>query len=464
MSSQKGIGRLISVGVAKETTRGTAIASAAYWNPWNDLTLDEKKEFAVDAQSYGIIEDSVNLTQTKKWAQGTIGGNVADTTIGLIFYSMFGGYAAAAHGAEAAVYDHTFTVAESAQHKSLTFFLHDPLSAVDYSYANGVVEKLEINMALKKFVEFNASIKTQSGVAQSAFSPSTTSENRFVPQYISAGFSPQVAGLLAAQEGTGTAATSVHVTALSFSTDLLAVGMYVVGTNITSGTTIASIVSNTAFDLSGASTGNASDIHCGTLYATGTASSTIHVTSLSVITTASLRVGMTVKGTNIPAGTTIAKIVSSTAFDLSAASTGAVSGMVFGPAVVALKSLKLSINGNIEDQDVLGSVSPADFLNKEFAVEGSFEAIWQNETDAKTAFMGPTSQAMNLTIQNTDVTIGTAMNPTLQFLLAKCTFQELGRPFKVKDLVYQSIKLKAVYSVSDTYMIKAILSNTVSSY
>ena len=200
------------------------------------------------------------------------------------------------------------------------------------------------------------------------------------------------------------------------------------------------------------------------MYATGTASSTIHVTSLSVITTAKLRVGMTVKGTNIPAGTTIAAIVSSTAFDMSAASTGAVSGMVFGPAVVALKSAKLTINGNVEDQEVLGNLSPADFLNKEFSVEGTFEAIWQNETDAKTAFMGPTAQAMNLTIQNTDVTLGTAFYPTLQFLLAKCTFQELGRPFKVKDLVYQSVKFKAVYSTADTYMIKAILSNTTSSF
>jgi hypothetical protein len=462
--ASKGIGRLISVGVAKETTRGTAIASAAFWNPWMDLTLDEKKEFAVDAQSYGIIEDSVNLTQTKKWAQGSIAGNVADTTIGLLLYSLFGGYAAAAHGAEAAVYDHTFSVGENAQHKSITLFLHDPLSFVDYSYANGVVEKFEINMALKKFVEFTASVKALSGVAQSAFTPSTTSENRFVAQYISAGFSPQVAGLLTAQEGTATAASTVNMTALSFSTDLLSVGMYVVGTNITSGTTVSAIVSNSALTLSGASTGNASDVHFGTLYATGTASSTIHVTSLSVITTASLRVGMTVKGTNIPAGTTITKIVSSTAFDMSAASTSTVTGMVFGPAVVALKSAKLTINANVEDQEVLGNVAPADFLNKEFSVEGTFECIWQNETDAKTPFMGPTAQALNLTIQNTDVTLGTAFYPTLQFLLPKCTFQELGRPFKVKDLVYQSIKLKAVYSVSDTYKIKAILSNTTSSY
>src|SRR5258707_7028301 len=149
MASQKGIGRLIQVGVAKETTRGTAIASAAFWNPWNDLQLDEKKEFAVDAQAYGIIEDNVNLTQVKKWSQGSLAGNVADQTIGLILYSLFGGYGVS--GPTDSAYTHTFTVGQTAQHQSLTFFLHDPLSAVDYSYANGVVEKLELNAVLKQF-------------------------------------------------------------------------------------------------------------------------------------------------------------------------------------------------------------------------------------------------------------------------------------------------------------------------
>lgn len=77
MAAQKGIGRLVQVGIGKESLRGTAVA-ATYWNPWTDLTIDEKKEFAVDEQAYGIIEDTTNLTQVKKWSQGSIQGNVLD--------------------------------------------------------------------------------------------------------------------------------------------------------------------------------------------------------------------------------------------------------------------------------------------------------------------------------------------------------------------------------------------------
>lgn len=327
MSAQKGIGRLVQVGMAKEASRGTAQSSATFWTPWSSLTLDEKKEFATDAQSYGVIEDSVNMTQTKRYAQGSIEGNVADQTFGLILYAMFGGYAVAGSGP----YTHTFTVGESAQHQSLTFFLHDPLAAQDYTYANGVVEKLEISAELKKFLTYNASLKAKTGATHASFTPSTTTENRFLPQYLTATFAANISGLS-------------------------------------------------------------------------------------------------------------------------------------GGTVVALKSVKLTISGSVEDQDVLGSLDPADFLNKEFSVEGSFEAIWKGEGDFKTAFMGPTPQAIQLDFVNTDVTIDTSHHPELKVTIAKATFQELGRSFKVKDLVYQTVKFKGVYSVSDTSMISAVLTNDVTTY
>jgi hypothetical protein len=301
---------------------------------------------------------------------------------------MFGNYAKAGSGP----YTHTFTVGESAQHQSYTFLLHDPLSGVDYSYANGVIEKLEINMALKQFIQYTATVQAQSGVVQSTFSPSTTTENRFLPQYLAANFAPSLAGLQ------------------------------------------------------------------GTLTATGTASSTTALTGLSISTTL-LRVGMTVSGTNVAAGTTISAIVSSSAVTLSTATTGSATSFTFGPAVVALKSAKVTFSSNIESQDVLGSISPADFLNKEFSIEGTFECIWQNESDAKTAFMGATPQAISFIATNTDVTINSSYHPIFNITLAQCTFQELGRPFKVKDLVYQTLKFKASYSLSNSMMGEVIVTN-----
>lgn len=318
-----------------------------------------------------------------------------DQSIGLILYGMFGGYAVT--GPTDSAYTHTFSVGQSAQHQSLAFYMHDPLAAQDYNFANGVVEKLELSVELKKFVMFNAAIKALSGATHADYTPSTTSENRFLPQYLAAKFALDYAGLQGTKTATGTCSTTTHVTGLS-------------------------------------------------------------------INTSTLRVGMTVTGTNIPAGATIAAIVSSSAFDLSVASTGSATSYTFGPATIALKSLKITVNSNVEDQEVLGSVSPADFLNKEFSVEGTFEAIFQNESDFKTQFMGPTPLSIRLDLKNTDATIGSATSPELYIDMPKCTIQELGRALKVGDLTYQSIKFKAVYSVSDTLLAKMVLINAVSTY
>lgn len=387
------------MGFAKETTRGSAISSASLWTPWSDLTLDEMKEFATDTQSYGLIEDNTNLTHTKKWAQGSLQGNVGDTTLGFILHALFGGYAKSGSGP----YTHTFTVGENAQHQSLTLFKHDPLTGQDYSYANGVIEKFELNVALKQFVQFTASMLAQSGAAQSAFTPSTTTENRFVPQYLAASFAPTYPGL------------------------------------------------------------------AGTLTATGTAASTANVTACSINVYQNLKIGMGVTGTNIPTGTTIVALVSSSAFTLSQATTGAMGTMTFSPMTVALKSAKLTVNSNVESQDVLGSVAPADFLNKEFSIEGTMEAILQNETDFKTFYMGtnnsgfPQTLAIALALTNTDAIAGGSTNPSLTINLAKCTITKYGVPTKVKDLVYQNLSFKCSYSLSDTLMANAVLVNGYSS-
>jgi hypothetical protein len=394
----KGIGRQQSVGIAKETTRGTAVGSAAYWLPFSEASLEEKFENVTQDESYGIIEDSVGQFRVKNWAEGTIKVPLTDQSLPLILYALFGANADTTHSGESVVYDHAATVGESAQHQSLSFFINDALTSVDYVYANGVVHKAELDVELKKFADLTLSVKAQKGTSQAA-SPAMVAENRFLPQYMVFKSAPTTAGV------------------------------------------------------------------SGTLTATGTCSTSIHVTGLSINTSA-LKIGMTVTGTNIPAGAKIASIVSSTAFDLSVASTGSATSYTFGGAVVALKSFKLTIDADVEDDDVLGSTAPNDFLNKQFKVEGSLTALWQNESDFKTAALVTpnVAQAILVDLKNTDVAIGSTSHPELQVLLDQVFFTDFSRPFKVGDLVMQTLKFKATYSLTNSEMIKATTTNTVASY
>lgn len=397
MSNIYKIGRLVQLGTAKETTRGTTPASASFWPAWEgDLVLDENRKSVADESTYGIIENAIDEQQVKRWVEGTLKGPITDTSFGLMLYSIFGGYAHGTHSGESVVYDHTFTVAESAQHQSLSLYIHDT-SVQDYSHANCIVHKLELEYALQKFVSFSASIMGLKGAAQSAYSPSVTQENRFPAPYATLGIAQTVAGVN------------------------------------------------------------------GTLTATGTAASTIHVTALSISTTL-LQVGMTVTGTNVPTGATIVAIVSATAFDLSAATTGAVGTMTFGALVVPVKSMKLTIDAGGESFDVLGSLDPSDFFNKEFKVTGTIEAIFRNESDFKTQFLSTDSQTFQIILKNTSITLGTSTNPALTITLDQVYITKLPLKRSVKDLVYQTVTFEATYSIANSEMIKAVLTNTTSSF
>ena len=88
--SQKGIGRLLAVGAAKETTRGTAKSSATYWFPLNDWTFDEKYNNVTQDQAFGVIEDSTAQFRVKNYSDGSFSVPLVDTSIGLLFLGMFG--------------------------------------------------------------------------------------------------------------------------------------------------------------------------------------------------------------------------------------------------------------------------------------------------------------------------------------------------------------------------------------
>lgn len=131
---------------------------------------------------------------------------------------------------------------------------------------------------------------------------------------------------------------------------------------------------------------------------------------------------------------------------------------------MSVKVLKLKITKNIEDDNALGNAGPADILNKQFMIEGTIEAIYQNESDYKTAYLAGTTKALRIDLANTDTTIGTATNPQIRIDLAKVDFTELTKPFRLNDLIYQTVAFKARYSTSDSLMVSALVVNLTASY
>jgi len=135
-----------------------------------------------------------------------------------------------------------------------------------------------------------------------------------------------------------------------------------------------------------------------------------------------------------------------------------------GATAIAARNLKLSIKKNLEDEDTIGSTSQTDTLNRNLAIEGEFEATWSGDSDFKTAYLAGTAQAMRIDFLNGDVTIGNAAHPEVKMDFYKVTFEELTRPLKGNDVVKQTVKFKAHYSLADAKSVVVTATNAVASY
>lgn len=190
----KFIGRQADVGIAKEASRGTAETSATFYLPKLSVSLDDKIDQAIDESSVGVIEDSPNAAIVAKMAEGQIEGNIYDKSFGLLLLGTLGSVATTGP-AESTVYTHAFSVLQSAQHPSLTFFLEDPNQ--DYKYALGMLTSLDIDIALGQFAKYSANFRSKVG-ATATLTPSYTTENFFLPQHGSLKTATNLAGLGAA--------------------------------------------------------------------------------------------------------------------------------------------------------------------------------------------------------------------------------------------------------------------------
>lgn len=132
-------------------------------------------------------------------------------------------------------------------------------------------------------------------------------------------------------------------------------------------------------------------------------------------------------------------------------------------SAINIRSIKLSVQKNVEDERRLGSLEQADILNKQVAVEGTVELVFNDET-FKTQMLADTAQAMRIRLTNSDVTIGSTLNPQLTIDLAKVKFSNFERGYGNDEITTATVKFKGFYSLADTAMVTAELINTQSSY
>lgn len=404
-------GDLVEIGIGKETTRGTAVPPT-YGYKWDDNGFVDKTIMAVDESRSGILEDSRNSFVAGSFANGDLKGPLRDQLTGLILLATMGSVADAS--VESGVYDHTYDVSESNQHTSLTIHKKEPNQGVDHPLA--MIDSLEIDCLPNNLCSWKAAIRSKARISTTLGTFTVTIA------------SPGVATLSAHGLATGDAVVPTTTGALP--TGLTAGTTYYVivasSSTFKFATTLANALANTAINTSGSQSGT------------------------HTLTLANRYVTYASENTFLGSKHTTFKLAS-TQSGLGAAS------------AINVRSAKLTIKKNAEDDRALGSVAPVDIINRLFSVSLEVQLVISDQTYL-TALLAGTSYAARLDMNNTDVTIGATSNPRLYFDLYKVILQDAPPSYKRGDLTLIDLKFMAHYSESDTKMIRAILRNTVASY
>jgi hypothetical protein len=185
-------GRQVKLGIARETSRGTGV-TPSFWLPFVDFSFDEKVNTARIQSGVGVLADSEQVHVLTKYAQGSIGCEARDKSIGLLLYSLLG--TVATTGPTDSAYTHAFSLDDSMQHDSLTFTVVDKNTTEQYRLV--MLDKLELSQTVDDVLRVGADFtgKTSKGASATA---TYAVENKFTKKHMTFKVATNLAGLAAA--------------------------------------------------------------------------------------------------------------------------------------------------------------------------------------------------------------------------------------------------------------------------
>ena len=144
----KFVGRRGQLGIAVESSRGTAV-SPVFWVPFASLTFFDRVEEVIEEQGQGVIADADSRYVTMKMGEGDIEAQLYDKALGAILTGVLGASPSTGAGPP---YTHTYTLANTNQHKSLSLYWEDPDR--NEVFALGMVNSLQLSVEPNGFVNW----------------------------------------------------------------------------------------------------------------------------------------------------------------------------------------------------------------------------------------------------------------------------------------------------------------------
>lgn len=187
------IGRLESIGIAKESAHGTPV-SPAFFIPKVSGSMTPVVEKARDTGAYGVIDELRATDTVKKMTETSFSAIVRDDWFGLILLAAFGSVNSST--VSGSVKDHTFTVKQDNDHPSFTLSNVDPVEQDQAPYS--MLDELEVDAVTGDFVKITAKFKGKALASTSGLSVSFTAGNDFLTKHCTVKIAPTAAVVAAA--------------------------------------------------------------------------------------------------------------------------------------------------------------------------------------------------------------------------------------------------------------------------
>jgi hypothetical protein len=189
----KFIGRRLSIGIGKESSRGTGVA-ASYWLHATSFSFYDKVIKAREEGFTGGIWMGDQAFVAQKWSEGDMEFEVTDKAFGLILLAIFG---ASTPASFSGAYKHTYTLSNSNQHNSLSLHTSDPIG--DLIFELSMLDKLVIKFLPNEIVKATATFKSKSGQT-SASTVTYVAENKFLGRHLALKIAATTGDLAAASK------------------------------------------------------------------------------------------------------------------------------------------------------------------------------------------------------------------------------------------------------------------------
>jgi len=176
----KYVGRLVKLGVGRESTRGAG-AAAVFQVPRSVLSFDDKVIKARSIGSLGNLADSEEAFVTTKYGQGDLEGEIRSSSFGLFLYSMLG--SCSSGSVVDSSYTHTFTISQTNQHQSLSFVVTDANTTELYKLV--MLDSLELTAELDQVARFAATFMSKSSRDTGLTVPNPVDEYKFTKKHLS---------------------------------------------------------------------------------------------------------------------------------------------------------------------------------------------------------------------------------------------------------------------------------------